>query len=162
MPHFTIIIPSFNRAHSINKTITSVLEQSFQDWELIIVDDGSTDNTKEILTPILADKRVKYIYQDNAGVCAARNKGALMASGEYLVFLDSDDTVLETWLEDYYILKEYKYDIIFCNMKIIKPDNTIKLISCLDPYNNGNSKGISIPGTWSVRKDVFMIIVHIL
>ena len=82
MPHFTIIIPSFNRAHSINKTITSVLEQSFQDWELIIVDDGSTDNTKEILTPILADKRVKYIYQDNAGVCAARNKGALMASGE--------------------------------------------------------------------------------
>ena len=156
MPHFTIIIPSFNRAHSINKTITSVLEQSFQDWELIIVDDGSTDNTKEILTPILADKRVKYIYQDNAGVCAARNKGALMASGEYLVFLDSDDTVLETWLEDYYILKEYKYDIIFCNMKIIKPDNTIKLISCLDPYNNGNSKGISIPGTWSVRKDVFI------
>ena len=156
MPHFTIIIPSFNRAHIILNTIQAVLDQSFQDWELLIVDDGSTDNTKDILIPILADKRVKYIYQDNAGVCAARNKGALMATGEYLVFLDSDDTVLQTWLEDYYILKEYKYDIIFCNMKIIKPDNTIKLISCLDPYNNGNSKGISIPGTWSIRKNVFI------
>ena len=156
MSYFTIIIPSFNRAHTINKTITSVLEQSFQDWELLIVDDGSTDNTKEILTLILADKRIKYIYQDNSGVSAARNKGALMATGEYLVFLDSDDTVSETWLEDYYTLKDYKYDIIFCNMKIIKPDNTIKLISCLDPYNNRNSKGISIPGTWSIRKNVFI------
>lgn len=156
MPHFTIIIPSFNRAHIILNTIQAVLEQSFQDWELLIVDDGSTDNTKEILIPILADNRIKYIYQDNSGVCAARNKGALMATGEYLVFLDSDDTVLQTWLEDYYALKEYKYDIIFCNMKIIKPDNTIKLISCLDPYKNGNSKGISIPGTWSIRKDIFI------
>ena len=156
MPHFTIIIPSFNRAHIILNTIQAVLDQSFQDWELLIVDDGSTDNTKDILIPILADKRIKYIYQDNAGVCVARNKGALIATGEYLVFLDSDDTVLEKWLEDFYTLKEYKHDIIFCNMKIIKPNKSIKLVSCLDPYNDGNSKGISIPGTWSIRKDVFI------
>ena len=56
MPHFTIIIPSFNRAHIILNTIQAVLDQSFQDWELLIVDDGSTDNTKDILIPILADK----------------------------------------------------------------------------------------------------------
>ncbi len=156
MPYFTIIIPSFNRVHVIDRAIQSILNQTYPDWELIIVDDGSTDNTKEILTPILADKRIKYIYQDNAGVCAARNNGALKATGEHLVFLDSDDSVLETWLEDFYTLKEYKHDIIFCNMKIIKPDKTIKLVSCLDPYNDGNSKGISIPGTWSIRKDIFI------
>jgi glycosyltransferase involved in cell wall biosynthesis len=156
MPYFTIIIPSFNRVHVIDRAIQSILNQTYPDWELIIVDDGSTDNTKEILTSILADKRIKYIYQDNAGVCAARNKGVSLATGKYLVFLDSDDNVLITWLEDFYRVKDFKYDMIFCNMKIIKPDKTIKLVSCLDPYNNGNSKGISIPGTWSIRKDIFI------
>ena len=77
---------------------------------------------------------------------------------DYLIFFDSDDSVLETWLEDFYNMKDYMYDIIFCNMKIIKIYNTIKLVSCLDPYNDGNTKGISIPGSWSIKKDVFISI----
>jgi len=158
MPYFSIIIPSFNRAHIIERAIQAVLGQSFQDWELLIVDDGSTDHTQTIIETYLKDQRIQYIYQNNAGVCAARNKGALYSSGDYLIFFDSDDSVLETWLEDFYNMKDYMYDIIFCNMKIINIDNTIKLVSCLDPYNDGNTKGISIPGSWSIKKDVFLSI----
>jgi glycosyltransferase involved in cell wall biosynthesis len=156
MSYFSIIIPSFNRAYIIERAIEAVLGQSFQDWELLIVDDGSTDNTQSIIEPYLIDQRIKYLYQKNKGVCSARNKGALNARGSYLIFLDSDDFVENNWLEDFYILKDQKFDIIFCSMKMVKIDNSIRLVSCSDPYNDGKSKGIIIPGSWIVTKDIFI------
>jgi glycosyltransferase involved in cell wall biosynthesis len=155
---FSVIIPSFNRVHIIERAIEAVLQQTYQNFELLVVDDGSTDHTQTIIEPYLKDQRIKYIYQNNGGVCAARNKGALNSTGDYLIFFDSDDFVEETWLEDFYNIKDHNYDIIFCNMKVIKADNTIKLVSCLDPYNNKSSKGISIPGSWSIKKDIFLTI----
>lgn len=156
MPHFTIIIPTFNRAHIILNTIQAVLDQSFQDWELLIVDDGSTDNTKEILTPILADNRIKYIYQNNAGVCAARNKGALMATGEYLVFLDSDDTVEVNWLFDFYDeIKGNNYDIVYCSIKIQYEDKTISHKDVENPYGNNRGLGSELAGSWVLKKELF-------
>lgn len=156
MPYFTIIIPSFNRSHIIVKTIQAVLDQSFQDWELLIVDDGSTDNTKEILTPILADKRVKCIYQNNAGVCAARNTGARVAVGNYLIFLDSDDSVENNWLFDFYQEIENKTaDIVYCSVKIQNYDNTIEYIDVYNPYGNFKGQGTDLAGSWAIKKQIF-------
>jgi glycosyltransferase involved in cell wall biosynthesis len=94
----SIIIPSYNRAHKITKTIDSVVSQSYENWELIIVDDGSTDNTKEVVSSF-KDERIKYIYQDNAERGAARNKGVKNATGKYVFFLDSDDILYPRHLQ---------------------------------------------------------------
>ena len=82
-------MPTYNRAHLIVESLESVFAQSYQDYEVIVVDDGSTDNTEEVLAPYL--DRIRYIKQENAGVSAARNHGIFEAKGEYIAFLDSDD-----------------------------------------------------------------------
>ncbi len=90
LPYFSIIVPTYNRAAFIHKTITSLLNQTFRDFEILLIDDGSTDNTKEIISS-LNDFRIKYFYKTNQERGAARNFGAKHAKGEYLNFFDSDD-----------------------------------------------------------------------
>src|SRR5574344_1298616 len=89
---FSIIIPSYNRAAFLPKAIDSVLAQTYVDWELIIVDDGSTDNTREVVKTY-SDSRIKYIYQQNAERSAARNNGINQAQGDYICFMDSDEYI---------------------------------------------------------------------
>ena len=89
-PFFSITIPAYNRAYILEETISSIQAQTFTDWEVIVVDDGSTDNTKDVVETI-GDRRVRYIYQHNAERSVARNNGADHAKGTYLLFLDSDD-----------------------------------------------------------------------
>ena len=91
-PFFTVVIPAYNRAEILPETIASIQTQSFESWEIIVVDDGSKDNTAEVIRAFAArDQRIKYVYQDNAERSAARNNGAQNAGGKYLFFLDSDD-----------------------------------------------------------------------
>jgi len=90
----SIIIPTFNRGHIVTRAIDSALSQTHDDFEIIVVDDGSTDNTREVLAPY--KDRIRYLYQENKGVARARNKGIQEANGEYIAFLDSDDY----WLPD--------------------------------------------------------------
>ncbi len=92
-PFFSIIIPTFNRAHLIQIPIKSILNQTFEDWELIIIDDGSTDNTQEIVTGF-NDSRIRYFWQENQKESAARNHGIVRAQGEWICFQDSDDAYL--------------------------------------------------------------------
>lgn len=94
---FSIIIPTYNRAHHIKTAIESVLKQSFKDWELIVVDDGSIDNTKEIVYSY-KNERIKYFYQENKERSAARNNGIREATGEWICFLDSDDYLKPNFL----------------------------------------------------------------
>jgi glycosyltransferase involved in cell wall biosynthesis len=101
MPFFSIIIPTFNRAHLIGETITSILDQQFTDFEIIIVDDGSTDNTKEVISKI-DDLRIRYYFKDNGERAAARNFGTKLANGAYLNFFDSDDIFLPGRLNQFY------------------------------------------------------------
>ncbi len=87
---FSIIIPTYNRANFIQIAIKSVLAQSYQEFEIIIVDDGSTDNTIEVVNAF-ADPRIQYYYTENSERSAARNLGIQKCGGEYVCFLDSDD-----------------------------------------------------------------------
>lgn len=89
MAFFSVIIPVYNRAKVVSKTVDSVLNQEFQDREIIIVDDGSTDNSLDVLKTY--GKQVKILQQKNQGPGAARNLGLRFATGNYIVFLDSDD-----------------------------------------------------------------------
>jgi glycosyltransferase involved in cell wall biosynthesis len=98
-PKVSVIIPTYNRKKLVVRAIKSVINQTYRNWELIIVDDGSTDNTKEAIKPFLENKKIKYFYQKNKGVCAARNLGIQKAKGEYIALLDSDDEYLAGKLE---------------------------------------------------------------
>lgn len=93
-PKVSVIIPTYNRAHLIKDAVESVLNQTYQDFELIVIDDGSTDNTREVLA-VYKDK-LTYIYQDNQGRSSARNHGIKLAQAEFIAFLDSDDV----WFPD--------------------------------------------------------------
>lgn len=88
-----LIIPTFNRGYCLSSTIQSVLQQTYFNWTLTIIDDGSTDNTKEVVASF-NDARITYVYQENAERSAARNKGIAHTEAEWLCFLDSDDVLL--------------------------------------------------------------------
>jgi GT2 family glycosyltransferase len=92
MPLVSVIVPAYNRAYCLGRTLESALGQSHADIEIILVDDGSTDDTRTLIrTHYGNDKRVQYLYQPNRGVAAARNTGIQAASGAFVAFLDSDD-----------------------------------------------------------------------
>src|SRR5713101_4173715 len=95
-PLVSVIIPSYNHAQFLGQAIESVLAQSYSNFELIVVDDGSTDNTTEVARRY---SPVRYIYQENAGLSSARNSGLRQSRGEFLVFLDADDRLLPHALE---------------------------------------------------------------
>jgi glycosyltransferase involved in cell wall biosynthesis len=91
MPRFAVVIPTYNRANALHKTLSSVLAQTFMDFEVIVVDDGSTDNTKAVVEEF-HDPRVKYLFIENSGGPATpRNIGMQAATAEWISFLDSDD-----------------------------------------------------------------------
>src|SRR3954469_24597909 len=89
MPFFSVIVPTFNRLDLLKATVQSVLSQRYTDFEFIVVDDGSCDNTLDYLCDLGA--RTIVLRQSNKGPGSARNRGARIAAGEYLAFLDSDD-----------------------------------------------------------------------
>ena len=97
-PTVSVIIPTHNRAHLVGQSIQSVLDQTFTDLELIVVDDGSTDETETVVRGF-DDARINYTYQDHTGIGAARNTGLRKAQGRYIAFLDSDDVWLPDLLE---------------------------------------------------------------
>jgi glycosyltransferase involved in cell wall biosynthesis len=86
----SVVIPTYNRAGQILGALKSVLAQTFQAFEVIVIDDGSSDSTEEVLTPFM--REIRYIKTGNRGVSAARNRGILEATGDWIAFLDSDDT----------------------------------------------------------------------
>lgn len=120
-PFFSVIIAVYNRENHIAKAIESLLAQSFQNWEAIIVDDGSNDGTLSIINQYKNEKRIQIVIMDeNEGVASARNKGIEFANGDYLTFLDSDDWYKPNHLESRYsILEEQDIDLLHGGVEII-------------------------------------------
>jgi glycosyltransferase involved in cell wall biosynthesis len=115
-PSVSVIIPAYNYGRFVRRTIESVQAQSYADWECIVVDDGSTDDTEEVVTPLLqADRRIKFVKQKNAGLAAARNAGLAKSAGEYLQFLDADDLIEANKLEHQvnFLEQHPEVDIVF-------------------------------------------------
>src|SRR5690606_2374704 len=99
-PYFSVIMPVYNRAELVKQSIDSVIRQTFQDFELICINDGSTDNTLEVLSELeKIDSRIKVVSHENKGRCQARNYGIAHAKAKWIAFLDSDDFYLDNHLE---------------------------------------------------------------
>ena len=133
----SIVVPCYNVKEYIVRSIESVLNQSFFNWEMLLVDDGSTDGTSDICkTYASKEKRIKYFYQENQGQGIARNYGIKKASGKYVFFLDPDDWIRSDTLEKLYIYAEKeKLDLIFFDRIVVKKDieNKIKNYYCKLP-----------------------------
>ncbi len=126
----SIIIPTFNRATLIGETLNSIIAQSFKNWECIIIDDGSTDNTIDILDQyILKDSRIRYYYRPkyiNKGATACRNFGFKNSIGDFVCWFDSDDIMPENSLLDRFnILNNSEYDFVLGKMMNFYEDVTV-------------------------------------
>ncbi len=95
----SVITPTYNREVLVQATIRSIQHQTYKNWELIIVDDGSTDNTETVIREFLNDKRIRYVKKQNTGQAESLNVGAATACGEFITFLDSDDVAYPDWLQ---------------------------------------------------------------
>ncbi len=100
MPEFSIIVPTRNRANLLKECLESIVNQVFESWELIVVDDGSTDNTKDIVYAF-TDSRIRYFYQKHGERSKARNLGLSKIKGQNVCFVDDDDTVSKNYLSDF-------------------------------------------------------------
>lgn len=157
----SIIVPFYNAAEFIDETINSVKVQSFQNWELILINDGSTDNSVEIVKKHLSEKIFLY-EQKNLGVSKARNNGLKKSKGKYVVFLDADDILSETFLKKRYDFLETNKEYGYCCSDIImfkdNKENVIwkhkgvyenvsyKLLNYIEQYE-------SVPSNYMFRKE---------
>ena len=130
----SVIVPAYNVAPWINKCLDSIIKQTYENLEIIIIDDGSTDNTAEIIDGIAeCDKRVQVIHQKNAGLVASREVGIKLSTGDYIGFVDADDTITSDMYER--LLKnaiKYNADISHCGIDFCYSDGKID-----SHYNTG-------------------------
>ncbi len=157
-PRFSIIVPTYNRAAFIRKTVDSVLRQTYRDFEIIIVDDGSTDDTANVVRE-MNDDRVRYIRQVNGERASARNRGIREARGEYVNFLDSDDVHYDFHLQkaNEFVQKENP-DVFHLGYDVKDPAGKVlgtvaDIQSVNDQILDGNM--LSCNGVFA-RKDVFV------
>ena len=127
MPKLSIILPVYNVEKYLPDCLTSILNQTYDDFELIIIDDGSTDQSLSICKAYeLKDTRIRVYSQCNAGLSAARNKGIDCSQGTYLAFVDSDDTIdsemYETMMS---ALEESEVDIVVCGHRVVSENGEI-------------------------------------
>ena len=127
MPRISVIVPAYNAQDCLGKCIESILAQSFTDFELIVIDDGSKDNTAAICDSWAAkDSRVRVLHKENGGVSRARNSGLDMACGELISFIDADDHILPNAFETMIkAMETYGADTALCNFIAEAPDGTL-------------------------------------
>jgi glycosyltransferase involved in cell wall biosynthesis len=123
MPKISVIIPTYNRSILVKEAVESVLAQTFKDFEVVVVDDGSTDGTRSVIKAV-DDAKVKYYYKENGGVSTARNLGLQKAKGHYVCFLDSDDLWPDNFLEVmlWKLAENPDYDAAYSARTLLYPD----------------------------------------
>jgi glycosyltransferase involved in cell wall biosynthesis len=121
-PRVSVIIPAYNQGRFLKDAVQSVLDQTYQDYEIIVIDDGSTDNTREIAAQF--GSRIRYCFQENLGLGGARNTGISLAHGNYLALLDSDDTWLPGYLEKMMALAAANPEaaVLYCGIRCMDAD----------------------------------------
>lgn len=151
MPKFTVVIPLYNKRNHIRSTLLSALNQSFSDFEVIVVDDGSTDDSLSQIEDI-NDSRLRIVKQKNAGVSVARNKGIDMAKGEYISFLDADDYWHEDYLEtiNQLTIKYPESDIYVTAYRVLLGPKKIKFSSNVNEIQDG-----CLPSYWETLKNKY-------
>lgn len=126
LPHFSIIVPTYNRKNTLVLALHSVLAQTYQNFEVIVVDDGSTDNTKEHLQTVfpheLKTGKIRYFYKQNGGCCAARNYALARAKNDWIAYLDSDNVLLPDYLDNFvtHIYHNHTSKCLYCNFVTYK------------------------------------------
>jgi glycosyltransferase involved in cell wall biosynthesis len=151
MPLFTVIIPTYNRLKLLKESLQSIYTQTFTDYEIIVIDDGSTDGTLEYLQTLAP--RIQIYRQENKGPGAARNLGAIHAQGDYLAFLDSDDLWFPWTLSSFHsVIKKYRYpSIVSGNLILFNKKADLTNISH-QPLKEAYYKNV-----YSAYKDVIFI-----
>jgi glycosyltransferase involved in cell wall biosynthesis len=134
----SIIVPAYNAEKYIIDTLNSVLHQTYQNWELIIVNDGSTDNTHQIIESLLPHPKIRYVQQVNSGVSSARNKGMQQAKGDYFSFLDADDCFAPNNLELKITALEQQTNLFFSYSDVIDCDETLQPKTTVSSYGGGD------------------------
>lgn len=139
MPKFSVIVPIYNVEKYLDQCVESVLTQSYEDFELILVDDGSPDNCGKMCDAFAEkDERVKVVHKENGGLVSARKAGAEAAAGDYVVCLDGDDWLAERCLETYSeIITNYNVDLIVSRGGYAFEDGTVKELKNNWPYRKG-------------------------
>jgi len=150
MKDFSVIIPTYNNAVTVITSIKCIINQTFTNWELVVVDDGSTDDTEKQVTPFLNDPRIIYVKQKNQGVTVARNHGASVTNGEFICFLDSDDKVTTNWLRDFYDAKKTNTGYISCGHIASGKKSFPKVRKEIS-----KEKYSSLAGTFSINRNVY-------
>ena len=150
----SVVIPTYNRASTLPRAMKSVLRQGMTDFEMIIVDDGSTDNTYQLVASFSADVRVRYYKVKNGGVSLARNFGAYVATGKYLLFLDSDDELNANYFDEVENSLGLAFDAIFVSANLYKGDQLI-VVKSKYPHGNYSEDGLYLAGCFLIRKEIF-------
>lgn len=117
-PLVSVIVPCYNQAQFLPETLESIMQQTYHNWECIIMNDGSQDNTDEIAKIwIEKDHRIQYLKKENTGVCDTRNKGIALAKGTYILPLDADDKIAPQYIEKAIgeFNKNDKLKLVYCN-----------------------------------------------
>ncbi|HUB85930.1 MAG TPA: glycosyltransferase family A protein, partial [Rhizomicrobium sp.] len=126
-PFFSVIIPVYNRADVLGRALQSVLAQSFQDFEIVVVDDGSRDDPRAVVEAI-GDRRIRYVRQENKGGAAARNRGFDEACGQFVALLDSDDRFLPHHLEQMHRLLDGTQNVVGYARMIVDRGHGVSMI----------------------------------
>ena len=165
MPKISVVIPIYNKAPYLKNTIKSVLNQSFKDFELILVNDGSTDQSKAIIQSF-TDKRIIYLEQENQGVAIARNKGATIAKSALIAFLDADDLWYSHHLSTLWQLQQnYPNAAFFATAYEIKYKHYLKTFALniaekdvlIDKfYRFDYGQGLFFVSNFAIRKNIFL------
>ncbi len=155
----SVILPVFNRRHLVQRAIRSLVDQTFQDWEVWIIDDGSTDDVhKELIPFVMHEPRARYIKQANQKLAASRNTGILCAQARYVTFLDSDDEYLPTHLQTRvnYMKDNPSVDVIHGGIKLEGPEESHWVPDARDETKMIHLSECTIGATIFAKKQVLL------
>lgn len=151
VPEFSVIIPTYNRESLLRRAIESVLNQTYPHFELIVVDDGSTDGTERLVKEF---QRIQYFFQDNQGVCTARNSGAEKATKEWMVFLDSDDELFPLSLAEFAACIQENPGIGLVKSGFLVKNEILNVTEKRIPKKNNYNP--YLPGTFAIKRSLFL------